>query len=369
MLIKLIKKIVLFCCISLISQSVIAKDSNPWPTDGWTEKSLEDVGFDPGKFQKLVDYVFSKESGFRSNSLVVIKDGYLVFEDYDYGFSRDSKHVLWSVSKSISSLLFGIGVKQGLISVDDPLSKFLSTDKDMNLRNVLNMSSSIDFRETYESDPTNSDVINILYLGGRKNIVNYTLKRPLLGKPGEIFSYSSGDTSILVGALKNAVDSKGDFSLFPHENLFGPLGIRNYTLEKDKSGNLYGASSFYLRAVDLAKIGYLVINKGQWEEKKLYNDDWAEFIQTPAPAWIRSNPKPDKVAHSAQWWLNKDFPEFGYERPYKNISDKVIMGLGHFGQKLFVFPEENIILVRNGLDKGAFINNETVMDLLIGALK
>ncbi len=369
---KLIYSVGLVCLFTFYSYGA-TKPPTYWPTDSWQTKSLGDSGFDFEKFQELVDYVFDEEEEFQSNSLVVVKDGFLVHESYREGFSSDSKHILWSVSKSLSSLIFATARKDGIIHESHDLKKYFSNlpedKKSMKVEDVLRMSSSIDFRETYESDPTNSDVINILYLNGRDNIVDYVLKRPMKGDAGSLYSYSSGDTTLLLGALRSAVNDDDAFNELPFQKLFYPLGIKNLTLEKDRDGNFYGASSFYLTSPDLAKIGLLILNRGRWEDQQLFEESWIDIITTPAPAWIKSNPEPGKVSHSAQFWLNKAYPEYGYALPMPDTPEDIIMALGHYGQKIFILPSQNIVMVRNGLDKKASIDNNKMIKLLLEAMK
>lgn len=345
-----------------------------WPTDGWRSKLPSAAGFNADKFDEVSDYVFKSEDGHVSNSLVIIKDGYVVHEEYANGFGRDSKHLLWSVSKSISNLVFAAARKERYISENDLLKKYypdLPKDKEsMTLKNILQMSSSIDFRETYESDPTNSDVVNILYLKGRNDIVNYVMNRPLKGEPGSIYYYSSGDTTLFLGALRKAFGGDDEeFWNYPTTAIFGPLGITNFTLEKDRDGNFYGASSFYLTAQDLGKIGLLVMSKGQWGQDRLFESEWIDFITTPAPQWIKQNPEPGKVTHSAQWWLNQAYPEYDYAKPLPDAPDNTILALGHFGQKIIILPTQRIVIVRTGKDKKVSIDQNKMIKLVMEALK
>ena len=164
---------------------------------------------------------YTNQSGFNNKALVVIQGEREVFSKF-YEGNKSTKHLLWSMSKSISSLLFGIAEDKGLVSRDSKINEIFKTNHNYSLKELLFMSSGIDWAEVYDKSPFNSDVVRMLYIERKKSILDYSLSLAL--KKEKDFSYSSGDTNILMAALNKKVPNK-DKSTFPWKWLFEPLEI------------------------------------------------------------------------------------------------------------------------------------------------
>ncbi|MCY4644155.1 MAG: serine hydrolase [Bacteriovoracales bacterium] len=358
-----------------------------WPTYSWPTRSLAQAGIDENKFSKFLDYTFLKgkfgtledciaaskeeEKDFQTNSLVVIKDGYLVYEQYACGYKKHHKHILWSVSKSIMATLVGMAKFEDRIDITRSVSSYVEvpqtqTWEQMKVDDLMRMSSGLDWREKYEDSPTDSDVINTLYGSGSDDIIKYIFKRPLKHIPGERFDYSTGDTELLTHVLNTALGGQEAILDFAHDNLFGTLGISDFTIEKDSSGqHFYGGSHFYLTPRDLAKIGLLNKHRGLWDEKRLYSTDWYDYFTTEAPSWSKSDTE-DPI-YGALWWLNRDTEE--RNRPYPSAPEDSFFAEGHFGQILAVIPSLDLIVVRNGSDTEKEIDMDKFLALLIRSLR
>ncbi len=356
----------------LVSVFSFARSQTIWPTENWERKSLEDSGFDREKFQQFENYLFDEEAKYQTNGVVIIKDGYLVYEKYNNGYDQSKKHLLWSIAKSITGTLVSIAENQGLLSYDDLVSKYVdvpSSDfwQSVTIQNFLNMSSGLGWREEYENDPTNSDIVNILYGPGRFDFAQYTKNNvPYTYAPNANFYYSSGDSGFLMHLLRGVIDNDSVYHDFPFVELFEPIGITDATFEKDNSGNFYGASHIYLRPRDLARFGYLYLHHGQWNGRQIFGESWNSLIQEIAPAWyLQDNPH---TAYSAQWWLNKAVPSKMMPSPYPNAPENILMGFGHHGQRLIIFPGQNMILVRMGWDKEDYADLNRFSGLLMESL-
>jgi CubicO group peptidase (beta-lactamase class C family) len=343
-----------------------------WPTLDWKDTKPESVGISSEKLKLAADYAFLRTGddtdckGRRTDALLIIRNGKIIFERYARNFQKDSLHLTWSVSKSIIQTLYGIAVKNDVLKLDDPgYYHFEALGKDeahkkITVRHLLNMSSGLDAEEGYESGPLKSSVVAMLYTRGRKDMGTFCSSLPMRAEPGTQVYYSSCDTNILSAILKN-VYGKDAYNDLPFKQLFLPLGIKNATFEQDASGTYVGSSYLYLNARDLAKIGYLYLNDGVWDGNRLLPEGWVNFTMTPAPAY-KTTPYSEDLAqdnYTSQWYANTGVPERGVPEPWPDAPKDTFAASGHWGQMLFVIPSLDIIIVRYGDDREkAFIKND-----------
>jgi CubicO group peptidase (beta-lactamase class C family) len=343
-----------------------------WPTNEWKESSPESVGISSSRLKLVGDYAFLRtgddtdRKGRRTDGLVIIRNGKIILEQYARNFTKDTLHLTWSVSKSIIQTLYGISIKNELLKLDDPgyyHFEALGIDeshKKITIRHLLNMSSGLDAEEGYESGPLKSSVIAMLYTRGRKDMATFCSSLPLRAEPGTQVYYSSCDTNILSAILKN-IYGKDAYNDLPFTQLFAPLGIKNATFEQDGSGTFVGSSYLYLTARDLAKIGYLYLNDGIWENTRLLPEGWVGFTMTPAPGYKTTPYSSDlsKDNYTAHWYANTGVPDRGVPEPWPDAPKDTFAASGHWGQMLFVIPSLDIVIVRYGDDREkAFDKNE-----------
>jgi CubicO group peptidase (beta-lactamase class C family) len=184
------------------------------------------ICFSKNSTTELDNFLFAKpDKGVVTEAFVVSKNGNIVFKKYEKGNSS-TRHLLWSMTKSFGSILFGIAESKGYVNKEDSLIKYFkkeieSQDKKrsnslakIKLKHLLGMSSGLAWNEFYEKDPFNSHVVRMLYFESKKSVVNYILKTPARYEPGTRFNYSSGDSNLISGVLKKALpkelESNGD---------------------------------------------------------------------------------------------------------------------------------------------------------------
>jgi CubicO group peptidase (beta-lactamase class C family) len=355
-----------------------AKSDIPWPTDGWQRKSLESVGINPKAFKKFESFIFPKQRStragwLRSDGLVLIKDGFLVYERYERGYDKDTLHAAWSVSKSYTNALIGLAVKDGLIDIEKPVRYYLrdykdsSKKKELKVKHLLEMSSGIQWRETYESNPLVSSVIAMLFTRGFEDMSSFVAKKDVKERPGTYFEYSSGNTNFLLGLLKEVFERKEDqvshlYNEYPYERLFKPLGIEEVVWEKDKAGTFVGSSWVFSTPRDMAKFGYLFLNEGVWEDQQLLPKGWVSYSATANDAFLKTPIEEPRVAkkrraYGAHWWLNRDFTHDSMERAYPHAPNDLMIASGHDGQLIMISPSRDLVLVRTGDDHQDFDRN------------
>lgn len=361
--------------------SELARKRNYWPTKGWRTKKPKDVGFDPVKLSLAEAYTFQKvgsedeRKGVRSDSLVIIKNGYLVYERYARNFSKETPHLLWSVSKSVVNAFYGIAVLEGKLKINDPAHKYffaLNKDgeyKEITIHHLLQMSSGLYWKEGYEASPLNSSVIAMLYTFGREDMAAFAASQHMLHKPGTKWYYSSGSSNLLMAILKSVY--KDNYADFPWTSLFDKLGMKKVIFEKDKSGTYVGSSYIYMRPVDLAKFGFLYLNDGIWESKRLLPEGWVQYSTTMSDGYLNTTlgRVDEKDNYAAHWYINTGIPHKKVERPWPDAPKDTFHASGHWGQYLFVIPSLDMVIVRTGDDRDGSFNKALFLKLILRSLK
>lgn len=267
-------------------------------------------------------------------ALVVIRRDTVVYEHYANGHSRESLTQVFSVTKSFTSTLVGIAIDEGYIQgIHQPVSDFLTGfdegDKaKITLGHLLNMTSGINFADY-------SDILKLGWLYYTKD-QNQLLKRMKVKyEPGTHFAYSSLSTYILGLCLEKATGHT--FAEYMHKKLWEPLGMEfDAKLAIDEeNGTAKYYSGLAAPAIDLAKLGRLYLNGGNWNGKQILSESWVNSCA------VRE--KEDGVMkYSRQWWLDTWDGQV-------DAADKSDFFAGGFrGQLIYVNPEDSTIIVRLG---------------------
>lgn len=327
-----------------------------WPAEQWSQgpqvsgpalKALEDYAFQPRDD--------STHKGIRTDALLVIRDGQLIYERYAGSTTADTPHLTWSISKSLMATVLGVAYGEGRFTLQDPAAKFyppLQRHPTISMVDLLHWASGLDWQEDYEYAPLKSSVVAMLYTRGRSDMAAFTAAHDRFSAPGQAFRYSSGDSNLLSAALKNMLGAQ--YPDYPWTALFEPLGIRNAVWESDASGTFVASSYAYLTARDLARIGLLMQRDGRWRERQLLPRDWVEFNRQPF-AYYQA--RQDEAVPGGHWWLNLALEGAG--KPWPAAPADTFAALGHWGQALYVIPSEKLVIVRYGDDRdGSYRHNE-----------
>ncbi len=332
-----------------------------FPTRGWKIKRPEQVGMDPAKLEALSQFAFDPQAKYKTDSLVVIKDGYLVLNQYANGYGPNQPHMLWSFSKGFVNGILGVAVNKGLLHLETPVHSYypkLNRDhaRDITLRHLMNMSSGLEYYEEHPSTIILSDSIFLNYSAkAYKDMAAYVAEKPVKHAAGQQFNYSSGECNLAMGVLKQTIGDQRTYDEFPFRELFDKLGMRSLALEQDFAGTFVGGSFGWSSALDIAKFGLLYLNDGVWEGKRLFPEGWVDFSLTIAPALLREGLQQKKEmrlnqeAYGAYWWLNKKLP-MNKNVPYPGTPEDAFLAMGYKGQTLAVIPSLGLIVVRLGND-------------------
>ena len=276
-----------------------------------------------------------------TKSFLVIKNDSIVFEKYYDGYDENSLSNSFSVAKSIVVSLMGKAIMEGKIKgLDQPVSDYFDEYKqglasELTVGNLASMSSGMKWNEKYYS------VINITsesyFTDDLRSVI---LRQKIIDKPGQSFRYSSGDTQLLAMVIEKATGTT--LSDYLSEKFWKPMGAENNALWQLDSNN-YGMEKAYCciasTARDFARFGKLYINNGKWGNEIILDSSFVELATKPV---FDSSPY-----YGYGWWL------------YNFEGKKVFTMNGHRGQFVISFPEENIIIVRQGSfnEKGRVSNN------------
>jgi hypothetical protein len=329
-------------------------DTVPWPSGNKVIDSLP-ANINTALLQQAIRHVMNGTTNGKpvlTRAVVVVYDGNIVAEQYAPGFDKNTVMLGWSVSKSLTSALIGILVKDGKLNPDAPapVPEWKGTPKEqIRLKDLLQQTSGLDFKEDYGSP---SDVTNMLFNVG--DMAAFTAKHDLKYPPGTVFRYSSGNSNILSRIIRQTVGEER-YPAFPYEALFQRINMYSALLEPDASGTYIGSSYSYATARDFARFGLLYYNKGRWNGEQILPEAWvAETIQ-PCKA--------DKLQrYGYQFWLNGFDEKTPGKRLFPDVPPDMFYAIGYGGQYIFIIPSKKLVVVRTGLheiDENNFLKEVT----------
>lgn len=266
-------------------------------------------------------------------AFLIIKNDTIQYENYFNGYDESSIVSSFSMAKSITSILIGCAIDDGLIkSVDEPIVNYIPelSKNGLNkvtIKHLLQMTSGIEFKESY-INPF-ADVATFYYGTDLEEAVEN--RRPEV-EPGTKFRYSSGDTQVLGLVLERALKNK-TITEYLEEKIWRPLGMEyDASWSLDHKGGLEKTfCCINARARDFAKIGRLYLNKGNWNGKQIVSKEWVEqsLMQDTTAGGV--------PYFKYQWWLT---------------STGAYMAKGVLGQFIYVDPAKNLTIVRLGKNYG-----------------
>lgn len=336
-----------------------------WPTDGWPVQ-LVDQTAKRAALDDLETFAFtltgkdSERLGVRTDSLLIFKRGTLVYERYARGFDADKPHLAWSATKSVTSVLIGVALHQGLLSLDDSVCKYVPEAEKtghcaVTVKHLITFSSGMKWQEEYENASYQvSSVISMFYGAGHRDQLAHILSHPIVGTPGVTWLYSTGDAQLASLVAKRVLEAKHGKDAF-WTQLFDRIGLSKLVLEEDVKGMPQGGSSSYATPRDFAKFGFFFLNDGCWNGERLVPENWVKQSTTPSEAYVATKPVEPRP-NGFSWWLNR--PVGDRPKPWPDVPEDAYAASGYWGQRLIVIPSEDVLIVRFGDDrKGAIDTN------------
>ncbi|WP_233261857.1 serine hydrolase [Vitiosangium sp. GDMCC 1.1324] len=352
-----------------------------WPTEDWPDGKAEVAAARPAQIKALEDYAFTltgkdeERKGIRTDGVLLIHKGRVVYERYGRGFDVSKRHLSWSVSKSFTSALTGIAVKRGAVALDDSICKHVKAKRQescaITVRNLLEFASGLDWREDYENGGSyqDSSVLAMLYGEGRKDMVSFITGHELQEKPGTSWRYSSGDATLLSGVLDAAL-KPSEGRDWPFTLLLDVLGMKSATWERDGKGVVVGSSYLHATPRDLAKFGFFYLNDGCWAGQRVLPEGWvAQSTQVSEPIKQKSYEREHEDVQGWQWWLNRPIPGVQAERPWPNVPEDAFAARGHWGQSISIIPSKDLIVVRTGDDRDGSFELDSLLKLSLAVVE
>lgn len=293
-----------------------------------------------GKTYDLPDYVALN----RMVGLLVLKDGKIVFEHYDFGFTPDVRWMSMSVAKSFVSTLVGAAIKDGYIdSVEEPVTRYLpqlvgSGYEGVKVRDVLMMASGVKWDETY-TDPASDRraLLELQIASDRKGAIFNVMKRlPKDSEPGTNFNYSTGET-VLIGEIVQAA-TRMPLADYLSKKIWAPVGMEADALWwlDSPGGHEVGGSGLLARMRDFARFGQFILDGAKVQGQSIVPDGWLAEATSAKPIVGVTG----KYGYGYQWWTVK--PEAGI------AHDGAFMGRGIHGQYLYINPAHRLVVVGLG---------------------
>ncbi|QOR66434.1 serine hydrolase [Cytobacillus suaedae] len=270
----------------------------------------------------LVSHLEKKLKSTKIEGFIINKGQERVFEYFKNKKVPVNSSKVYSVTKSIVSLLIGILMDQRLIkSIHQPISDYFADmdmeKKEITILHLLTMTSG-------------QKVVNFQ---GSRNWVNAILEQDLIHEPGEVFEYNSGSSHLLSAIITKVTGVSA--AEFAEKSLFGPLGINKFTWVSDPQRISGGGFSISLSVEDMMKIGKLLIQEGSYQSKEIVSTEWIKQAVTPF--------KDVETSEFGTYGYGYQFWTFTSNGTGSGLDYYCAAGL--FGQYIFVVPKLNMIAV------------------------
>lgn len=307
----------------VVAISLASAQAAPLHEAGLTQAQPEDANVDSRELVRLSQWI--RDEKLDIYSLLVVKDGKLIFERYGAGASRDSNYELYSVTKSVTSMVAGMLIAQGKVGLDDSVATRLAAwrpdlradfadKRNVELKHLLSMSSGLHYDFRPKDDP--------IYYAAPDRLKLAAETSPKVA-PGSQFEYT--DINPILAAAMLSAAAHEPVERYAQAKLFDPLGMKHAVWERaDRSGLVSAGWGLRLRAVDMAKIGMLVLDHGRWQGRQVVPEEWIAKMTSPAVA----------PYFGYYWWINnvvQSEPEFD--------------AMGFKGQFITVLPKRNTVIV------------------------
>ena len=270
--------------------------------------SPAEVQLDPAAVERAVQQLSAR----LRLSVLVFRHNCLVAGDTLNALTGTMHNNVWSVTKSVTSLLTGIAISQGKLSLHAPIGRYLpagpgwgdAAHRAITVKQLLTQSSGTQQAILAEAATT----------GGDPSLAQEALAQPLVHPPGTQFAYSQLGPALLGYVVQSAVGE--NLRAYAQRVLFTPIGIQpgTYFWLADRSGTPYGYSNLFLTPTQLARLGLLVQNRGHWNRRHV----------VPA-RYLRKAARPSRTngCYGFLFWTNRGTPCTGADIPAAQTLDRV----------------------------------------------
>ncbi|MHA2109517.1 MAG: serine hydrolase domain-containing protein, partial [Candidatus Hodarchaeales archaeon] len=272
----------------LINQSFIPSlsiqqlEKNYWPTEGWQLSTPKGMNMSQSRLNDMIAYI--EEQEFAIDSILIVKNGYIVFEEYLNPTQNESTlHPIFSCTKSYLSAFIGLAIEKGYFeSIDQKIFDFFPNQtysnpdprkQNITIQHLLTMTSGLEWTEwdLAFTDPNN----DLAHLIDSSNWVQYILDKPMATNPGTVFNYNTGDFHLLSALLMNATAAQNvSIENFLVDSFGVPMGSSGFGWEVDPQRIPTGGTGIHASIREMAKFGLLYLNNGTWDDKQVIPKEW-----------------------------------------------------------------------------------------------
>lgn len=310
-----------------------AADALPWPAGD--AKAAGKPSGDAKALGAAMGRAFAEGfgKGTRTTGALVVQNGRIVFERYRDGFGPHVSQRTWSVAKSLTGTIVGIGVGQRLLTTGQTDAIPEWRDKGdprgaISIDQLLRMASGL-------HSETAGNRTDALYFGGT-SVTQEVTAWPLDAMPGTRFRYANNDIVLAMRALRARIGDDAAHAAFPRKQLFDRIGMTRTIAETDWQGNFVLSSQVWSTARDLARFGLLYLNDGMWNGERVLSEGWVRYVTTP------SGPQPEGAfGYGATFWLLNRSP---------GVPADSFAAFGNRGQYVVIVPSRDVVIVRRGED-------------------
>lgn len=287
----------------------------------------------------------AEAQGIELHSVMVVQHDSVIYEHWANGAHPDSLHVLYSVTKTFTSLGVGLAVADSVLSLDervvdifpdclpDSVSDNLAA---MKLRHLLTMSCG------HAAEPSLDDLRRRSAEDSTVSWAKTFLSHPVDYEPGTVFCYNSVGSHMLSEAVQRRTGKT--MSQYLTERLFTPLGIDSFAWDMTNEGVNTGGWGLMLRTEDLAKAGQLLLDRGRWRDSQIVPADWVDSMTTRRIQSVQGSPNSLQAVPTAEDLLNSDWVQ-GYGFQVWRCRHDAFRADGSFGQFIVVMPELDAVAV------------------------
>jgi len=293
-----------------------------FPKENWIQvPNVTDYSWSLKKLQSAEK--FSKNSG--SECVMIIEEGKLI---YSWGESN-KKHYVASIRKSFLSLIYGYYVGNK-IALDATLQDYNINDKNPQLNDI-------EKQATIKTLLTSSS--GVYHKAAATD--NQNLPERNSRKPGELFYYNNWDFNAL-GTIFEQQTGQNIFSLF-NDSISNRIGMQDFNWQTDgrydfSDVSIHPAYHFDMTARDMARIGLLVLNNGNWDGKQIIPENW---IKTISSNQISVSNEYGGGSYGFMWWVNNN----GFLVDFAGVATDAFSAQGNLSQIILIIPSKKLVIV------------------------
>ncbi len=321
----------------------------PYGNNGSKDTLFDNVDYD--QLKRTLDSVFVAIETSKTRTVLVAYKNQIIAERYADGFTEETPILGWSMTKSILATLYGILEHQGKLDLNSytSIASWQNDErKHITFNHLLRMQSGLEWEEDYSKI---SDVTRMLFLNS--DMTTAQMEKNAIARPTEIWNYSSGTTNLLSGILRKQFETHQEYVDFPYAALIDKIGMHSMIIEADMTGNFVGSSYAWANTRDWAKFGLLYLNKGNWNGTQLFSSAWVDYIKRPT---LNSD-----GTYGAHFWLNA-------EGKYPDVPRDLFSANGFQGQRVFIIPSKDLVVVRTGISDGSVFDINTFLKDIIASI-